>query len=313
MLLDDLHWADEGSVEFVLHLLRRPADGVFLLFALRPVDPAPRLLDALRGAAGAQLLRLEPLERGAALELLAGVGDPALRERLEREAGGNPLFLQELARVAPQPGEPLPPTLLAAVQLEVGALPPASRALIDGAAVAGDPFDLDLAVAAADLDPEDALVPLDRLVSAGLVHPAEGRRRFGFRHPLVRRAVYDNAPAGWLLSAHERIDAALAARGAGATARAFHVEQYARPGDAAALQVLADAAGASFVTTPATSAHWYGAALALVPDGDGERRVGLLAPRALALASAGRFEEAGPRCSSRSPCSAMTRSSCACC
>ncbi len=289
LLLDDLHWADEGSVEFVLHLLRRPADGVLLVFASRPVDPAPRLLDALRGAPGATLLRLEPLSRDAALALLAGVGDDALRSRLEQEAGGNPLFLQELARVAPKPGEPLPSTLLAAVQLEVAALPPASRALIEGAAVAGDPFDLDLAVAAADLDPDDALVPLDRLVAADLVRAGDGRR-FRFRHPLIRRAVYDTAPAGWRLGAHERIADALADRGASATARAFHVEHYARPGDRAALQVLADAAGESFDTAPAAAARWYDAALALVPETDHEQRVGLLAPRALALASAGQFE-----------------------
>ena len=57
-------------------------------------------------------------------------------------------------------------------------------------------------------------------------------RRFRFRHPLVRRAVYDSAPAGWLLGAHERSAAALAGRGATATERAHHVERSGRQGDA---------------------------------------------------------------------------------
>ena len=49
LLLDDLHWADEASLELVLHLLRRPpAVPHLLVFALRPVDPASRLLDAAR-------------------------------------------------------------------------------------------------------------------------------------------------------------------------------------------------------------------------------------------------------------------------
>src|SRR5829696_481260 len=49
LLLDDLHWADEASVELVLHLLRRPPAGpVLVAFAMRPVDPARRLLDAVR-------------------------------------------------------------------------------------------------------------------------------------------------------------------------------------------------------------------------------------------------------------------------
>ena len=123
LLLDDLHWADEASVELVAHLLRRPPRAPHLLvFALRPVDPAPRLLDAARTSAAFAPLALQPLSHADSLALLAGVRDEAVRERLAREAAGNPLFLHELARVAPQARGALPPTLLAAVALEVGAL-----------------------------------------------------------------------------------------------------------------------------------------------------------------------------------------------
>src|SRR4051794_4621909 len=170
LLLDDLHWADDASIELVLHLLRRPARAPHLLaFALRPTEAASRILHATRSAADSTLLSLGPLTHDASLELLAHVADPAQRERLAREAAGNPLFLQELARVAPGPGGALPPTLLAAVRLEVGALPAAARALLDGAAVAGDPFDPELAAAAAGLEPAGALSPLDALVAVDLV------------------------------------------------------------------------------------------------------------------------------------------------
>src|SRR4051794_27787702 len=165
LLLDDLHWADDASVELVLHLLRRPARAPHLLaFALRPVEPASRILHASRTAPHSMLMSLAPLAHEASLALIGHVSDAGLRERLAREAAGNPLFLQELARVARDPGEMLPPTLLAAVRLEVGALPAAARALLDGAAVAGDPFDPELAAAAADIEPADALAPLDDLV-----------------------------------------------------------------------------------------------------------------------------------------------------
>jgi len=51
LVLDDVHWADEASVELVLHLLRRPPRGRVLVgFAMRPVDPALRVLEAARGA-----------------------------------------------------------------------------------------------------------------------------------------------------------------------------------------------------------------------------------------------------------------------
>jgi predicted ATPase/DNA-binding NarL/FixJ family response regulator len=298
LLLDDLHWADDGSLELVLHLLRRPPRTPLLLaVALRRTDarpgpgPAPRLLDALRGVPDARLLALEPLPAAAALELLDGVPGAELRERLREEAGGNPLYLRELARAAATGGTALPPTLVATVQQEVASLPPASRALLDGAAVAGDPFDPELAAAAAALEPDDAPALLDRLVAADLVRPAGGRRGFRFRHPVVRLAVYEATAPGWRLGAHERTAAALAARGKGAVAQAYHVEQAARPGDAAAVELLARAAAESADTSPASAARWYTAALELLPADD-PRRGDLLGAVAGALAAAGRLEKA---------------------
>ena len=292
LLLDDLHWADDASIELVLHLLRRaPRAPHLLAFAMRPMEPAPRLLHATRAAAGSQLVSLAPLAHDASLELVGHVGDAALRERLAREAAGNPLFLQELARVARDPDGALPPTLLAAVRLEVGAMPEPARALLDGAAVAGDPFDPELAAAAAALDPAGALVPLDQLVAADLVCATGDGRAFRFRHPLLRRAVYDAVPPAWRLAAHERVAGALQARGASASVRAFHVEKWARPGDPAAVAVLREAATAAADTAPATAARWYAAGARLLPHADREQRAALLGPMALALANAGRLHE----------------------
>jgi len=292
LLLDDLHWADDASVEFVLHLLRRPPrTASTAIFALRPLAPAPQLLDAARNAPRCEQVALAPLSHEATLTLLTGVSDRELKERIVREAGGNPLFLEEMARVMRVPGASLPPTLVAAVQLEVQGLASASRTMVDGAAVAGDPFDPELAAAAAGIDARDALALLDGLVAADLLRPSGGRT-FSFRHPLVRRAVYDAAPPGWRLSAHERAAAALAARGASPTARAYHVEQAARPGDEVAIALLAEAAAAAADTSPATAARWYGAAAALLPHDDPDRRAGLLAPMAMALANAGRLDDA---------------------
>ena len=170
-------------------------------------------------------------------------------------------------------------------------MPPAARALLDGAAVAGDPFDPELAAAAAGLDPAGALAPLDGLVAADLVCATGDGRAFRFRHPLLRRAVYDAAPPAWRLAAHERVAATLATRGAGASVRAFHVEKCARPGDAAAVGVLAEAAAAAANTAPATAARWYAAGARLLPHADRTERAGLLGPMAVALANAGRLHE----------------------
>ena len=295
LLIDDVHWADDATIEWLLGLLRRSFEAPLLLvLASRPVDPAPRLLDALRAGRRAHHLDLTPLDVASARGIVGGVGDAALRDRLVAEAGGNPLYLHELARVASDSSGALPPTLVAAVQLEVAALPPASRALLDGAAVAGDPFDPELAAAAADLDARDALVLLDKLAAADLVRPTGTARGFAFRHPIVRRAVYDAAPAGWRIGAHERVAAALQARGAAPVAIAHHVEQSARPGDPEAISLLEAAGHESRHTSPAGAARWFAAALDLVAADDAGRRLELLAPMAQALAVAGRLNEARP-------------------
>ena len=152
LVLDDLHWADDASIQAVLHLLRRPPRAPTLIaFGLRPVDPAPRLLAAASAAPGARQLALQPLGHDAALRLLAGMPDATHRARIAREGAGNPLFLHELARVVAPPGGPLPATLMAAIRIELAALGPDARTLVAGAAVAGDPFDPELAAAAAGL------------------------------------------------------------------------------------------------------------------------------------------------------------------
>jgi DNA-binding NarL/FixJ family response regulator len=290
LLLDDLHWADDASLELVLHLLHRPpAVPHVLVFAARPNGAAARLLDAARHSPGFTELALEPLSDDAALDLLAGVRDPAMRGRVAREAGGNPLYLRELARAAGRSARDLPPTLTAAIGAELAALPPDARTLLDGAAVAGDPFDAELAAAATGFALDAAA--LDRLVAADLVRPTDVARVFAFRHPLVHRAAYDAAPPGWRLEAHRRAADALARHCALPAARAYHVAHYARPGDEAAIALLARAASAAAATAPASAAHWYAQALRLVAYDDRPRRLELLAPMALALVASGRLQE----------------------
>mgnify|MGYP000505799013 CR=1 FL=1 len=98
LVLDDVHWADEGSLEFILHLLRNPPRVPHLLVvATRPVEASARILDGVRTSPLplARTLTVGPLDDAAAAQL---VGDlpAAVRQRVVAEAGGNPLFLREL-------------------------------------------------------------------------------------------------------------------------------------------------------------------------------------------------------------------------
>ena len=79
LLLDDLHWADDASIELVLHLLRRPPRAPHLLvFALRPMEPAPRILHAARANSDSLILPLSPLPHAASLELIGHVADAGM-------------------------------------------------------------------------------------------------------------------------------------------------------------------------------------------------------------------------------------------
>jgi len=290
LALDDVHWADEASFELLLHVLRRPPRvGFALVVALRPSAALTRLRDAGRRAPGWTELVPAPLERDAALAVVGDALPAAARERVLRDAAGNPLFLRELARAGSGGGDGagLPEVLRAIVARELEAVSEPARVLAAGAAVAGDPFELDVAIAAAGLDEPAALDALDELVAAGIVRESGLR----FRHPLVHRAVADAAPPGWRLRAHARADAALAARGAAPAQRAHHVERSAQPGDDEAIAVLEAAARAVEDTAPATAADRYGAALRLLGHDD-RRRSELLASLASALTAAGRLEPA---------------------
>jgi DNA-binding NarL/FixJ family response regulator len=291
LLLDDVHWADSGSVELLGSLLRRPpAAPVLVALTVRPRQVSERLGASLQRAdRTCDLIRLDlaALDAGSARELLGAAVGAAEAEALYAQSGGNPFYLQELAR------HPDAPNVAAALGEELTMLDDAPRRVLEGAAVAGDPFEPDLAGTAAGV-PEAAVVDaLDELLQRDLVRHTDVPRRFRFRHPLVRRAVYEGTPGGWRLGAHERCARALAERGAPAAARAHHVEHAARHGDGEAVAVLREAGEATALRTPAGAARWFTAALRLLPaTAAPPERIGLLMPLARAHVASGRLEEA---------------------
>ena len=177
----------------------------------------------------------------------------------------------------------------------------------------GDPFEVGLAAEAAGMPERDALPALDELVALDLVRGTATARRFRFRHPLVRHAVYESASPGFRIAAHERAAAALERAGAGALARARHVAASAGMGDDGAVAVLVDAAHGAMARAPVVAAHWFGEALRLL----GEQpawRLNLLVARAWALVAAGRLEpglEVLHEALSASPCR-TPRCACTC-
>ncbi|MCW3047550.1 MAG: transcriptional activator domain, partial [Solirubrobacterales bacterium] len=189
ILFDDVHLADAPSLELAAYVARRIAGLPVLLVLTRRMTPRRDAVDALLHAARARRvitaeIDLDPLGRADVERLVGTVAalDARGRDRVVAAADGNPLLALESARAAARGDEGPPPSLRATVRAAVSGLPAPARRTAELAAVAGRDFDraelLALAEPAAVLDAMDC----------GLFRSADGR--FGFRHALLRDAVY---------------------------------------------------------------------------------------------------------------------------
>jgi DNA-binding CsgD family transcriptional regulator len=294
--LDDVHWADPASIDALAALVRRPPAAPVLLAVAAREGQLPAMLAAALGEAlrddRVTALSLGPLTEAEAGDL---VGPAA--SGIYGRSGGNPFYLEQLARAGAAPLDAadtaidgsVPSAVATALAGEIAALTGDARRVLDAASVAGDPFELGLAAEIAALSEAPALHALDELLASGLVRPAGTPRRFAFRHPIVRHAVFAATPGGWRLGAHARAADALERRGAGPVQRAHHVEYAARPGDPQAIALLAAAADELRSPAPATAARFYCAALMLLSDRpeDRERRTAMQSRLADAQAAAG--------------------------
>ncbi|MFJ9631689.1 ATP-binding protein [Streptomyces sp. NPDC101175] len=282
LCLDDLHWADEGSLELLHYLLRQPPGTPLLLACgLRPRQAAARLRASFRYAVAdyrVERLPLSPLDRRACLSLLGATHPPARRDRLCAVSGGNPLYLEVLTELpldgTGPDGSPtdLPDTLRAALAREIASLTGDELSALRAAAVLGDPFDPLMLGRVAGLGHGPALEALDVLAGMDLVRPCgqsgprhEVRQLLQFRHPLLREIVSRDTPPGWYLGANARADEALRGNGASAVERAPFAARSAQAGDLEAVRVLTEAAALTARSAPAAAATWLRTALRLAP------------------------------------------------
>jgi DNA-binding CsgD family transcriptional regulator len=216
MLLDDLQWSDDATLE-LLGALAQPIRelpllivGVYRADELPRAHPLRRLRHDLRRDRLLDEIALEPLTAAEVTELLTALlgdaPDPRLASLLYDRTGGTPFFVEELAlalrdtdRLIRAPSGltlaldeevPLPTTVRDAVLVRTAPLSERARAAAEAAAVAGHRFDL---AVTAGLGVADGL---GELIAGGLV-VEEGDGWAAFRHPLVRDAIYDDIP--WLL------------------------------------------------------------------------------------------------------------------
>ncbi|MBV8933864.1 MAG: AAA family ATPase, partial [Kutzneria sp.] len=303
IVLDDLHLADEMTVELIAYLVRHPLPTpVLLAIAYRPAQASFQLSSVGSGALPGLVHRLDlqPLSATDAHQLLGSELSRSTRERLYQASGGNPFYLDALARISLSPGAEtpqIPDAVHASLAVELADLRPDAVLVAQSAAVIGDEFEPALLATVAEI-PEDAvLAALDELAASDLVRSVGWSGRFRFRHQLVRHVVYGSSPPDWRRNAHARVACHLGKVGASAALRAPHVRHSATAGDKSAIETLVAAARSVAAQAPASSVTWYSTALSLLsegaePGGDiGTQRLRLLKELAFCQGVSGQLDQ----------------------
>ncbi|HRI18891.1 MAG TPA: AAA family ATPase, partial [Burkholderiaceae bacterium] len=328
LLLEDLHWVDEGSLDFIDHVLEVNRDTALLVVGLT----RPALFERRSGmGAKAQRIALAPLDadasRGLAGELLRGLVEaPAsLVELVTVRAEGNPFYMEELVKMLVDRGaiategarwtfDPerllatqMPSSLTGVLQARLDALPRAERTALQEASVIGHVF-WDQALAALDAQAPAALPALLRRELALERDEAmlDDAREFAFSHKLLHDVTYDTVLKRTRRALHARAAAWLAGRSGERASEclAAAAEHFALAGDqaqAARFFVRAAEHARSRFAHEATLAH-AARAMALL-DGDridleGSERLALrwrvLQVREFTLSLLGRRDEQRP-------------------
>jgi tetratricopeptide (TPR) repeat protein len=215
VVVEDAHWIDDASRDLLQLLAEVAVERPWLFCLTRRPDPP---LFEVPGGATSLVLRLEPLDAGAALELaVAAAGDesrlrPGDWERLVDRAAGNPMFVIELVSSAVEQGgaEALPESVESLVTARIDTVAAEDRLLLREAAVLGMVVELDLLADALEQDAvRDAArwAPLD----AFLAPLAAGR--LAFRNGLYRQVAYEGLSYRRRREAHRRVGYAIEVRG----------------------------------------------------------------------------------------------------
>ncbi|WP_055587404.1 helix-turn-helix transcriptional regulator [Streptacidiphilus griseoplanus] len=240
LVVEDVHWADEATLELLLFLASQRPQPLSLVLTYRPEEvAADSLLLRLssRGPTGAGTSRVRVDLGGLAVadtaELVSSVLDDeqvsaAFAAFLHERTAGVPLVLEECIRlmrdradIVRRDGEwvrrtlgeiAVPPTIRDAVTERVARLGADAQRVLLAAAVLSDPADERMLGAVGGLaegaspvlDPVVAAAVSDALVSGLLIEDGSGPGRIAFRHALAARAVYDRVPPSERRAAHRR-------------------------------------------------------------------------------------------------------------
>lgn len=234
LLIEDLHWADPGTLQLLRFLASRLPRELVLIGTYRQEDAQhageiTALAGCVPSGVRATEVRLQPLNRTGvhdlAAELLGAKSLPsALTDELVERTGGLPFVVEELLRdesigrgaidtsaiIRALAGKPAPVALRASLTIRLQQVPDFCREVIRAAAVLNTPAAEVLFGAVADITGRQLTAAMDAGLARGLLgEPKPGL--YDLRHTLARRAIYETIPPDEVRRLHRRAATALAA------------------------------------------------------------------------------------------------------
>jgi DNA-binding SARP family transcriptional activator len=236
LVADELQWADPASLVVWRHLAAETRRLPLLLIgACRPVPRGPEL-ERLRAEAGTPVVTLGPISEVAVGELITGILGASPGGALlafGASAAGNPFYIREIVETLARDGDlertSMPSALVSQVAHHLDFLSPRTREMLRWATLFGDDFTVDDLSAALGKPPGALAKMIGEARAAGVF--AESHGRLTFRHPLVRRALYDKTPAAIRIALHRQLAEALSEAGAPADKVAGQLTTAAVPVD----------------------------------------------------------------------------------
>jgi class 3 adenylate cyclase/tetratricopeptide (TPR) repeat protein len=234
LFLDDLHWADAGTVSLLTSLAMAPhparvlITGTFRSDELATDHPMSHALAAFHRVEGVTRLQLGGLDKREIIELVqrwtgspVGATGERLADDLAAETDGNAFFVTEVIRhleetgqlsqlsqrsSAPPIGSLVPESILEVLAERVARLGSVADAVLSTAAVIGTEFTLPLLATVTGLPEVKVLDVLAEAAAAALVHEVrDAPGRFAFTHGLVQHAILLNAGPTREASLHRRV------------------------------------------------------------------------------------------------------------
>jgi tetratricopeptide (TPR) repeat protein len=241
LVLEDLHWGDLPTVQYVDAALRLLGERPFLVVALTRPDVEDRF-PGLWSRRSPVVLHLGGLPRRAcaalARDVLGADAGAAMLDLLWDRSAGNAFFLEELLRAAVAGrGGDAPPTVLAMVQARIEGLGPEARRVLRAGSVFGQRFwrgGVAALLGGASVDGALAALVEDEVVTRSREAKFPGETEYAFRHALVREAAYGMLTEGDREVGHRLAGGWLTGAGEGsAVVLAEHFERGGLRGEAA--------------------------------------------------------------------------------